>query len=107
MTFADELRNRAEYTRKVDKTINAIRKKLEEIADEGGYYCHDVYRLEKKPTSQHEKYNCGTAFDQLVVKKLLDMGLKCEVVYVDLNPHPEFGQEGFDACYRVDVSWTK
>lgn len=107
-TFADELRTRAEYTRKVNSVINAICKKLEEVADDGFYFYRNAYRLQEKPESQFSKKpKHNHEFDNLILKKLTGMGLECEIVYEDLNPHPEFGQEGFDACYRVDVSWKK
>jgi len=108
MTFADELRDRAEYTKIVENTINTICKKLKEVADDGFYFCRNAFRLQEKPESQFSKQpKHNNKFDNLILKKLSDMGLEYEIVYEDLNPHPEFGQEGFDACYRVDVSWKK
>lgn len=107
MTFADELRTRAEYTKKVNNVINTIRKELEVVADDGRYFCRDIYRLEKKPTSQFQTYQGGNKLDELILKRLSDMGLKCEINLLDLNPHPEVGQEGWHACYSVDVSWNK
>jgi len=115
MTFKDELYRVAKHHRNTELIIKEIKDKALEAAKKGLFGLHRIYRLKtENKRAQYQPSHFLTAIldskdlleeDNCIIEELINLGFKVTFISVNLNPHPEVGEEGYEAAYFINVYW--
>jgi hypothetical protein len=114
-TFKEEIVKITMWKKQTEKLINQIQDRILAIANEGGWSLSEAYKLEAKNDFHMYKNETRvraditnipmTEKDKFIYKTFAEMGFNVSFISVNLNPYPEFGQEGYSACFYMNLDW--
>lgn len=116
MNFKDEIVKITKWKKTTETIIAKIKTEITKRAENGYWDLDEAYKLEADNKLHMYASNTRilvdhvgkipmTEKDTFVYKQFKDMDFEITFYSVNLNPYPEMGQEGYSACFYMNIGW--